>query len=399
MATRHSSHPVELSLVSAVPPAPARGPQVASEPPQAVLHVAEATADALRIAPVADALARHASLRQTLVHAGADPGGWPADRAIDALGLPSRRRALALAPGTHAERTAQAMCAFELVLLEEAPAVVVVAGDGDATLACALSAAKLAVPVLHLEGGLRAADWSTPEEVNRALTDRLSDTLLVHGADARRNLVAEGVGAWRVHEVGNTMVDALRRHERRARVRATWATIPVAERGYVLAVFERPSNVDDEERMAAIAAALGEVARAAPVVYALGAGVEPRPGRWRELLVRHSVACVGPLGYLDLLSLKAGAGAVVTDAGLVQDETSALGVPCYTLRTTTERLMTLTHGTNVLLGEDPEAIAAVQPEAPAPDARELPLWDGRAAQRAAEVLVAQHVLSVRELSA
>jgi UDP-N-acetylglucosamine 2-epimerase (non-hydrolysing) len=386
-----TSHPAELRLV----PVPGAPTPSAEDPGQAVVHVVDTLADAVRLAPLADALRRRVAVRQTLVHTGAEHDSLVADRDLAVLGLPRRRRALALPWAGHAERTAQALRAFEAVLVEERPTVVVVAGDGDAALACTLTAARLAVPALHLEAGLRAGDWSVPEEVNRVLADRLSDTLLVDGTEACRNLLVEGLDEGRIHDIGNPMVDALERCRARARSRAAWSAAAVREGAYVLVVLEHPHNVDDEDRMAATALALGRVAREAPVLYAVSQRHEPRLRRegWRERLAAHGVACVGPLGYVDLLSLKLGAGAVVTDVGLVQEEASALGVPCFTLRATTERLRTLTHGTNTLLGDDPAEVAVVRPGRSAPAAAAIPLWDGRAAQRAADVLVSQYLLA------
>jgi UDP-N-acetylglucosamine 2-epimerase (non-hydrolysing) len=216
----------------------------------------------------------------------------------------------------------------------------------------------------------------------------LSDVLLTHSPEALGNLVSEGIDASRVHYVGNTMIDSLRRCEPRARARAAFADHGLREREYVLVTFHRPGNVDDAFRLAQIASALVELARHTAVVFP----VHPRTraglaaGGQLARLETAGVRCIEPLGYLDFLSLQLGAGAIVTDSGGIQEEASALGIRCYTFRPNTERPVTLTHGTNSLMGEDPSEISRVRPSRGGPTPSAIPLWDGRAAQRTAEVL-------------
>ncbi len=281
------------------------------------------------------------------------------------------------------------------MLLEERPIAVVVAGDVNSTLACALAAAKLGISVAHVEAGLRSGDWSMPEEINRVLTDRLSDVLFTHSPEAAENLSREGIGEGGVYYVGNTMIDSLRRFERRARERAVWAACGVRERSYVLVTLHRPSNVDDPERLDQIVAQLLGLARRHPVIFPIHPRTRARLAATGALerLEAAGARCLEPQGYLDFLSLEAGAGAILTDSGGVQEEASALGIACFTLRPNTERPVTLTHGTNVLLGDDPAEIAAVKPSVVAPD----PLRDpavGRqgGASASADVLVANYSL-------
>jgi len=316
------------------------------------------------------------------------------DEILDDLDFPAVDHFLGVGSGPHGEQTAKVLTAFERILLDIRPAAVVVAGDVNSTLACALAAAKLGIAVAHVESGLRSGDWTMPEEINRVLTDRLSDLLFTHSPEALDNLASEGIGPHRVHYVGNTMIDSLRRCDKRARGRSAWKHLELAEREYVLVTLHRPSNVDRPERLARIAEALMELARRVPVVFPAHPRTQARlaAGGWLARLVDSGVRCVDPLGYLDFLSLQAGAGAIVTDSGGVQEEASALGVPCFTFRPNTERPVTLLHGTNVLLGDDPMEIAGVElhPSPRVPCA--IPLWDGCAGERVADVLVAHYAL-------
>ena len=218
------------------------------------------------------------------------------------------------------------------------------------------------MPVAHIESGLRSGDWSMPEEQNRVLTDRLSDFLFTHSPEANENLVAEGIPADRIHYVGNTMIDTLRRLERDARERQAWAGLGADEGGYALVTLHRPSNVDVEDRLRGIVTALAELGRRMRVVFPIHPRTRARlaSGEGLDRLERAGVICLDPLGYLDFLSLQCAAGLIVTDSGGVQEEAAALGVPCYTLRASTERPITITQGTNTLIGEDPAAIGDIE---------------------------------------
>jgi UDP-N-acetylglucosamine 2-epimerase (non-hydrolysing) len=298
------------------------------------------------------------------------------------------------ARGSHGDQTARALQGGEKALAELQPAAVLVAGASNSALGCALAAAKVGVPVARLEAGLREHDWSVPEEVNRVLLDTMADTLFAPTPQAADNLRAEGVGSGRVHVAGSTAVDALRRGERGAAERTAWRRFGLARGEYVLVTLHRPANVDDDERLARIVEALAELASRVPVVFPL------HPRTCRRLkpmgdahrLLAAGVLCGPPLRYLDFVSLQAGAGAIVTDSGTVQEEASALGVRCFTLRSSTERTITLSHGTNTLLGDDPRDLADVRPSSTGPTPCAIPLWDGRAGERIAEALVANYAL-------
>jgi UDP-N-acetylglucosamine 2-epimerase (non-hydrolysing) len=342
----------------------------------------------IKMAPVIEAVGRLGLFRQHVVHTGQHYDERMSAEILDDLGFPKPDRFLGIGSGSHGEQTGFTLIAFERVLLEERPDLVVVSGDVNATLACSLAASKLGVPVAHVESGLRSRDWSMPEEQNRVLTDRLSELLFTHSPDANENLLAEGIDGDRIHYVGNTMIDTLRRLEREARDRRVWTTFGAAKNEYALITLHRPSNVDREGRLRAIVDALTELGAHVPVLFP----VHPRT-RARlealgalERLERAGVACLEPLGYLDFLSLECGAGMIVTDSGGLQEEAAALGVPCYTLRPNTERPITISQGTNTLIGDDPAAIATLRPSDKRPAPCAIPLWDGHAAERVADVI-------------
>jgi UDP-N-acetylglucosamine 2-epimerase (non-hydrolysing) len=372
----------------------------ASELPT-VVQVIGARPNFVKMAPVVAALGRRGAFRQVVVHTEQHYDRTMSDEILDDLGFPDPDRSLGVGSGSHATQTGKVIAEFERVLHDEEPSLVVVAGDVNSTLGCALVAARHGVAVAHIEAGLRSFDWSMPEEVNRVLTDQLSDTLFSHSPEAEDNLLQEGIDTSCLHYVGNTMIDSLRRCEHRARAAATWRSIGMAEHEYVLVTLHRPHNVDDPERLAAIVVALCALAARHPVVFPIHPRTRARlsaTGLLRDLEVA-GVRCIDPVGYLKFLSLQAGAGAVITDSGGVQEETSALGVSCYTLRPNTERPVTLTHGTNVMLGDDPEVISGVSPSIARPMPAAIPLWDGQAAERVAEVLVAAYGREQRASSA
>jgi UDP-N-acetylglucosamine 2-epimerase (non-hydrolysing) len=360
-----------------------------------IVHVVGARPNFVKMAPVIQALDRRQVFNQVVVHTGQHYDSKMSDNVLADLEFPEVDIFLGVGSGTHGVQTAKVLSAFEKVLIDVEPDVVLVAGDVNSTLACALAASKMGIAIAHLEAGLRSFDWSMPEEVNRVLTDRLSDVLFAHSPEATENLKAEGICPGKVYNVGNTMIDSLRRAEKRARELEAWADLGFAERSYILVTLHRPSNVDDADRLRAIVAGLVQLAEHGPVVFPIHPRTRARLAEDGGLaqLEEAGVACIEPVAYLEFLSLQAGAGAIVTDSGGVQEEASALGVSCYTFRPNTERPITLTHGTNVLLGDDPAEIADVRPSPHPPTPSAIPLWDGHAGDRVADALVANYVLS------
>jgi UDP-N-acetylglucosamine 2-epimerase (non-hydrolysing) len=352
-----------------------------------LLLVVGARPNFVKMAPLARALAAHdADLR--LLHTGQHYDRALSGAFFEQLGLPRPDVHLGVGSGTHAEQTAGVLVGVERELRERPAEAVVVCGDVNSTLAAALAAVKAGVAVIHLESGLRSGDWKMPEEVNRVLTDRLSDLLLCHSPDALDHLAAEGIPADRVALVGNTMIDTLHAMRPAAEATAAHARLGLADRGYALVTLHRPALVDHPERLRAVFATLERLAAELPVVIPIhprtAAGL--REMGWEPT---GSVRLLEPLEYLEFLCLEAHARLVVTDSGGVQEETSVLGVPCLTYRTTTERPVTIDRGTNRLVGVDPEALASAAREvleSPMPPPAEIPLWDGHAGERAAATI-------------
>jgi len=355
--------------------------------PGPVLHVTGARPNFPKAAPVLRALARR-GVSQFLLHTGQHYGEQMFDVFFRQLGLPEPDIDLGVGSGSHARQTAAIMTGLEDVLTEHRPAMVVVYGDVNSTVAAALVAAKLQIRTAHVEAGLRSFDPTMPEEINRLVTDRLCDLLFATSPDAVAHLGNEGVSPSRIHFVGNPMIDTLLANLDRfdaARAREEHALTT----RYVVATLHRPANVDQPADAAALVKGLHAAADQADVVLPL----HPRGRASLQAagLFDHSrVRVIDPLGYVEFMGLVRGAAAVVTDSGGVQEETTMLGVPCLTIRPNTERPVTITHGTNRLVTRErmPEAVEAAlragRPESwPTP-----PLWDGHAGERIAEVIAA-----------
>jgi UDP-N-acetylglucosamine 2-epimerase (non-hydrolysing) len=351
----------------------------------AVVHVVGARPNYMKIAPLYAALERRGT-DQRLVHTGQHYDASVSDVFFAELPLPEPHVKLEVRSGPHGAQTARALDGLERVFMDLEPDLVVVPGDVNSTLAAALAAVKLHIPVCHLEAGLRSFDWAMPEEHNRRLTDHVSSLLLIHSAEAHENLAAEGIPDERIAFVGNTMIDTLFQNVDKARALEAWKDYGVEVGDFVLVTLHRPALVDDAELLARTVAALGVVAEAVPVVFP----VHPRTRRRIEELaldVSGRITLVEPQPYGRFLSLEAAAMAVVTDSGGVQEETTALGVRCFTLRDNTERPVTVSHGTNIVLGLDPDRLASIPDYLDLPLREERPpLWDGHAGERAADAV-------------
>ncbi len=347
-----------------------------------VVHVVGARPNYMKVAPVYAELERLGNVEQRLVHTGQHYDREINDVFFEELPLPKPHYQLSVGSGSHGEQTGRALVELEQLFMEIRPDLVVVPGDVNCTFAAALAAAKLNIPVCHLESGLRSFDTTMPEEHNRRLTDHLSALLLTHSEDANMNLVDEGIDPTKLAFVGNTMIDTLLANVEHARELEAWRDLGLESRGYVLVTLHRPALVDDPGLMRRTLRGLEEIAQELPVVFP----VHPRTReRLKELVVRDSkILLVPPLSYTHFLSLQTGAAAVVTDSGGVQEETTVLGIPCFTLRDNTERPVTVTHGTNIVLGLAPERLKDV-PELLRKPRRGVvpPYWDGLAGRRAA----------------
>jgi len=356
-----------------------------------ILNVVGARPNLMKMAPIMAAIARRSGeLSQILVHTGQHYDDAMSGAFFRELAIPHPDIDLGIGSGTHAQQTARAMLAFEPVLVAQQPDWVVVVGDVNSTLACALVASKLDVAVAHVEAGLRSFDWTMPEEVNRVLTDRIARLLLTPSADADANLEREGVNSKRIVRVGNIMIDTLMRQLEQARRSRVLDDLGLRARAFAALTLHRPSNVDDPDALRHIAAALGEVARRLPVIFP----AHPRTlARMREfgIAAPPGVRVLEPMGYIDFLQLWSNARLVLTDSGGLQEETTALGIPCLTLRANTERPITVEQGTNQVVGSDPERIlAAVDSILRGELARawRVPeLWDGHTAERIVGALI------------
>jgi UDP-N-acetylglucosamine 2-epimerase (non-hydrolysing) len=352
-----------------------------------IVYVIGTRPNFVKTAPVIGALrARLPQGRHVVVHTGQHYDRMMSEVFFEELGVPAPNHLLEVGSGSHALQTARTMERLEPVLEAEKPDLVVVPGDVNSTLAAALTAAKMGIPVAHVESGLRSFDRTMPEEINRVVADQLSELLFLHSEEAIENLRAEGIAAERMHMVGNTMIDTLVALEGRFRAAGSAARLGVEPGAFALVTLHRPALVDGP-LLPETVARLGALAEEMPVVFP----VHPRTRRMMEAAgADHARLLLSePLGYLDFLSLLADAGAVLTDSGGIQEETTYLGVPCFTLRDNTERPVTVRAGTNTLLGLDPAAIATIPAALAARGdavAEPPPLWDGHAAERIADVV-------------
>ena len=354
-----------------------------------ICHVVGARPNYMKAAPLVRALAKHSGVGQTVVHTGQHYDFNMSDVFFQQLGMSEPDINLQVGSGTHAQQTAAIISLFEPVVIKVSPRVVVVYGDVNSTIAAALVCSKLGIPVAHVEAGLRSFDRTMPEEINRLLTDQICDLLFTPSADGNTNLAREGVASEKVHLVGNVMIDTLVRMLPKSREHKP----PSSER-FVLVTLHRPSNVDDLQWLGAMLETLDKIGGDTPVLFP----VHPRTQKGLNQVLAKSGACkhvrlMDPLPYLEFLALQQAAALVITDSGGIQEETTFLGIPCLTVRENTERPVTVELGTNILVGRD---LNRLQYEAQRilsgkRKKGQIPqLWDGRAAERIAEVLVERY---------
>jgi UDP-N-acetylglucosamine 2-epimerase (non-hydrolysing) len=341
----------------------------------------------MKIAPLMKAFASDAEFQLSLIHTGQHYDDNMSGQFFRDLGIAAPQYCLDVGSGSHAQQTAEIMKRIEPVFQEFSPTAVIVVGDVNSTAAAALVAKKLGIDVVHVEAGLRSFDRSMPEEINRIVTDSIADVFLVTEESGRSNLLREGIAPERIHLVGNLMIDSLRQHLERARTSQIADRLGVRGKPYGLVTLHRPGNVDDVDSLGEILGALSVIAESLPLLW-------PMHPRTRSRL--HSsgielspcIRVLEPLGYLDFLSLEADSSIVLTDSGGIQEETTALGVSCLTLRDNTERPATIQFGTNRLAGTRKATILSAWEEAQrSPRANRIPpLWDGQAGPRCREVL-------------
>jgi UDP-N-acetylglucosamine 2-epimerase (non-hydrolysing) len=312
---------------------------------------------------------------------------------FDDLGMPKPDVYLGVGSGTHAEQTAAVMVGFEKLVREVTPPdMAIVVGDVNSTVAVALVAAKSGIALAHVEAGLRSGDWAMPEEINRVVTDRLSDLMFTPSADGDENLRREGVPEHKIHRVGNIMIDSLVGNLEKARGSGVLSDLDLAERGYAVLTLHRPSNVDSEEDLLPIMGAVHQLAESIPVVFSCHPRTAQRLDQsraYRDLAGKGDLRQVPSMGYLDFLHLTSHSRMVLTDSGGLQEETTYLQIPCLTIRSNTERPITITEGTNLLVGPDPKRILEEGHKILSEGGKvgSVPeLWDGKTAQRIVEVL-------------
>ena len=360
-----------------------------------VIIVAGARPNFMKVAPLVAAMKRRQSeFNPILLHTGQHYDSSMSDAFFRDLEMPEPDIDLGVGSASHAVQTAGIIQAFEPFVISEAPDWVVVVGDVNSTIACALVCAKLGIKVAHVEAGLRSHDRTMPEEINRVLTDQIADLLLTPSADADQNLLAEGIPPERIRLVGNIMIDSLLGNLERAKQSTACAELGLQDKDYAVITLHRPSNVDEVTSFTRILDALEEVAQRLPVIFPAHPrtrkmieelGLTDRIRKIRNLLV------IDPAGYRDFLRLLSGARLVLTDSGGIQEETTVLGIPCVTLRENTERPITVEIGTNTIAGTDPAKIVAAAKRAlenPSDKSamRIPPLWDGRTADRILDAL-------------
>jgi UDP-N-acetylglucosamine 2-epimerase (non-hydrolysing) len=362
-----------------------------------VINVVGARPNFMKVAPIVEAMKRRSEeFRPLVVHTGQHYDAQMSDAFFRDLRLPEPDVYLGVGSGSHGAQTAGVMQSFEPVVAAERPDWVLVVGDVNSTLACAIVCAKLGIRVAHVEAGLRSFDRAMPEEINRLLTDHVADLLLTPSEDADENLIAEGIPRARIRMVGNVMIDSLLSQLKRAEASTVREELGLDGGCYGVLTLHRPSNVDDPETLARILKALDEISRRLTIVF-------PAHPRTRERLEEFglmeriertaSLRLIEPLGYLDFLRLVSGARLVLTDSGGIQEETTALSIPCLTLRENTERPVTVSIGTNRIVGTDVEKITRAAgavldaPREPPSSPRMPPLWDGHTATRILDALI------------
>jgi UDP-N-acetylglucosamine 2-epimerase (non-hydrolysing) len=360
-----------------------------------VINVVGARPNFMKIAPIVEEMKRRErEFTPLVVHTGQHYDAAMSDSFFRDLQMSPPDVYLEVGSASHAAQTAAVMERFEPVLIREKPDWVIVVGDVNSTLACALVCAKLGIKVAHVEAGLRSRDRTMPEEINRVLTDQISDLLLTPSEDAGENLRAEGIPAERIRFVGNIMIDSLLKHLPCAAESAVVTDLGLSDREYAVLTLHRPSNVDNSSTFARILEALEEISKRLPIVFP----VHPRTRKtiselgFSEHIARiHGLRLIEPLGYIDFLSLYSKSRLVLTDSGGIQEETTVLGIPCVTLRESTERPITVEMGTNVVVGTDPqkitEAAFAALDRSRSDRHKVPPLWDGHTAERILDALI------------
>ncbi len=355
-----------------------------------IFNIVGARPNFMKIAPLLAEMKQHPELNPVLVHTGQHYDEKMSKLFFLNLDLPKPDIDLSVGSASSSIQTAEIMLRFEPLCQEQKPDLVLVVGDVNSTIACALVAARLGIRVAHVEAGLRSYDRSMPEEINRVLTDAISDILFTTEEGAKENLMKEGVDPSKIHFVGNVMIDTLLRFREKAETSLILDQVHLSKKNYAVVTLHRPSNVDDPVRLKSILLTLAKISQQIPILFP----VHPRTRKQLALFglkeIAKNLILTEPLGYLDMLHAISHAKMVLTDSGGVQEETTVLGVPCLTLRSSTERPVTITQGTNILVGTAEEAImkeSLLILEGKGKAGGIPPKWDGRAAKRIVDILL------------
>ena len=352
-----------------------------------IINVVGARPNFMKIAPVIDEMRKHPKLKPILVHTGQHYNKEMSKLFFDDLKLPSPDIYLGVGSASHAMQTAKIMVEFEKILLKEKPDLVIVVGDVNSTIACALTAVKLFVPVAHVEAGLRSFDRDMPEEINRILTDAISDYLFTTCRNANDNLLKEGISKKKIHFVGNVMIDALLKHINKASQSNILDKLDLIPKSYAALTLHRPSNVDDKKVFVEILTAIEEIQKKIKIMLPIHPRTKKKIAEFKlenRIKKMKNFKIIEALGYLDFVKLMANSKFVLTDSGGIQEETTILKIPCITLRNTTERPITVTKGTNIIVGSDKEKIIKESLKiltGKKKQGKNPELWDGRAAER------------------
>ncbi|UCC14568.1 MAG: UDP-N-acetylglucosamine 2-epimerase (non-hydrolyzing) [Gammaproteobacteria bacterium] len=356
-----------------------------------IILIAGARPNFMKIAPLTQEMEKHPDIEFLLIHTGQHYDEKMSDLFFRQLGLPKPDINLEIGSASHAVQTADIMKAFEPIVIEEQPDAVLVVGDVNSTIACGLVSVKLGIPLIHVEAGLRSGDRSMPEEINRILTDSISDLLFCTEQSGVDNLVREGVAENKAFMVGNVMIDTLLKNRPRFADSKILDELHLEPQAFAVLTLHRPSNVDDRDVFSGLLGALGEIQKDLPIVFPVHPRTRSRLGEFgfqEKIGQMPNLRMIDPVGYLDFQQLLSSARIVLTDSGGIQEETTALGVPCLTLRANTERPVTVSHGTNKIVGMDPNTIVSAYRETISGQiaAQVPPLWDGHAAERIVKII-------------
>lgn len=362
--------------------------------PIKILCVVGARPNFIKIAPLLEEMRHYPyKIKSILVHTGQHYDKKMSEEIFHDLSLPKPDVYLGIGSDSHAKQTSRIMIAFEDVVLKHKPDLVLVVGDVNSTLACALVAAKLHIPVAHIEAGLRSFNWKMPEEINRVLTDRLSDFLFTTEETANKNLIKEGISKDRIFYVGNVMIDTLKRYYKKSQKSAIFKKLNLTRKKFILLTMHRPETVDKKSKLYLLISIIDEVQKRIPMVFPIHPRTRMKIRDFKlekELQKMENLILTEPLGYLDFLNLENNAKAVLTDSGGIQEETSALRIPCLTLREETERPATVAYGTNQVVGLSKSRIIKEVDKIMSDKmkrGKNLKYWDGKAAQRIVKILI------------